>query len=231
MKIFFSIALLSITSFTQAELIFESGETRNHILTTFQNNDCDQACSSMQDNLHKYKPTNVSSLRFDDSKFQELHKFYSNINGSEVRTPQFFLNHSIIPSSVFDSVDLRLLNDNHVGNLKLKFDGHELTGEFIEKLDNNIKEKAEVKDLTMFVAVTTPIKSIYMEKGDNEGKFISNEHNVLFIDSVLSSNLSWVLNIPYKKFDESSLSFVVWIEDDNKNIIQSASSPFHRFSY
>lgn len=249
MKKFLIGALLSTSMTIMADVSFESGNNKNHIMSTFQNNECKESCNIVNNKLYKYDPQNLFILRFDDNRYQYLHKFYSTINDVDVVSPQFFLNHSVINNHFFENVDLRELNNDLVGNLKINFDNKELKANFYplreikngDNLNTFIKgdgdtslikdEYYDNKELTLFVAITTPNREIYSEDGVNEGHFVSNNNNVLFLESISSTDLNWNMNIPYKSFNEDSLSFVVWIEDDKKNIIQSSSHLFYRFSY
>lgn len=238
-----------LSSTVQAEIIFESGDERNHILSAFQNDDCKEECSNFYRNLELYSPENLFVLRFDDNKFNEEHLLISTINGAEKVSPQYFLNHSVLSTDFYNYIDLRDLKRNVVGNLKVSFDNYTLKSSFSPKKEEyveenlynqikNIKTQHIVDDIefnknniTFYVAVTTPEKREYIEKGVNEGHFIPKNSDVIYFDSIKSSDLTWSLEIPYKSFDIDSLAFVVWIEDENKNVIQSSSSRFYRFSY
>jgi hypothetical protein len=249
MKKFLISALLLTSINVIADVNFESGNNKNHIITTFQNNDCQDYCDLFNEKLYKYEPKNLFVLRFDDKKYKDLHKLHSTINDVNTVTPQFFLNYSVINYNFFEIVDMRELSDGLVGNLKINFDKKELKATFSpvieikndQNLNTLLKGAGETslnkdsfydnKDLTLFVAITTPVKSVYNDSGKNEGHFTSNNHNVLLLKSKSSNDMTWKMDIPYQDFDEGSLSFVLWIEDDHKNIIQASSNSFYRFDY
>ena len=66
------------------KMTFDSGVNKNHVLKTFQSENCKKECSDFYRNLNIYSPQNVFVLRFDDKKFSDKHEYLSNIKVTRI---------------------------------------------------------------------------------------------------------------------------------------------------
>jgi hypothetical protein len=246
------ILLFIVASFAinvSADTSFTSGLNKNHLFTIFQSTNCQEICKSTQKQLKKYNDEAVVIVNFDHKTYNIYQNKIANMNKSEVMDPQFFLNHSVLNNQFVSNMNLTSLKRPLVGELTANYSENlfkvvfspmktiEIQDNLINKIKNRSKKENIVDDsydqmdLTLHVAVTTPHKYLYMDHGVNEGNFINNSHNVLDLYIEKSQDKEWSISIPHEKYNNPSLAFVIWVEDENKNIIQVSSSDFYRLAY
>lgn len=231
------------------ELLNLENEKRKNLIVYFQNENCTNKCKNFYRNVDITKNDNVFFVNFFNYKKNELKKDLMNINLEKEENNIFFLNNKKIPDHYVNNINLREFKNDIVGEItttkeknkwKIKFNPKK-EEKYEKTLVNKIKNKKgkkivnnnefENKNLNLHYAVINEDYYLFPKNGVNESKKIIANNTVLDYKSISSKSLEWEIEIDRKKYNYEKLAIVLWIENENKEYIQSKKINFNREPY
>lgn len=219
---------------------------RNNLIIYFQNENCKKKCEIFNNRTKITKTDKVFFVNFFNYK-NNLKKELSNLNLIDLEENVFFLNNKKIPDSYINILNLKDFNNDIVGEISLKeYDDKNLLKvkfepkkEIVHKKSVFREERKELvydnklenKKIKMKYAIIDKYDHIFPKTGINEGKKIIIKNRVIDYGNKISDNLEWEIKFNKKDYDYENLSIIIWLEDLEKNFIQSIKMDFNREVY